>query len=272
MTLKSDLTKKLTEKLLRYKIFEPHRANVSDLYHITLSYRLIIAFVDFLGFLGISLIFYNTILPGFILSPLIIPFYDYHYRHIIGKRKNQLEHQFKDMLTSLNSALSTGYSLENATKEAYVEMTSVYGEKATICREISVIINLINLGKSVEYAYETFAVRCNVDCIITFSEILTIAKRSSGNLTSVIKSTTSTLLLKIDSDRDIKSAIASKLFERNIMIFMPIIIIAYVSLSSPGFFTPLYTTLAGRAIMTFCLIVYIFAIWLSTRIFRMEAL
>ena len=257
---------------MKFKLFEPHIPSVSGIFYVSKYHRILVVCGDLAAFLGLSMIFYNSLIPGILFSPLIIFLYNYQYRQMTEKRKNQLEYQFKDLLTSLNAAIATGYSLENATKEAYLEMSSMYGEKSTICKEISIILNHLHLGKSVEYAYEQFAKRCDSDYILTFSEVLTIAKRSSGNISSVIKQTSSTILLKIDSDREIKQTLSSKLFERNIMIFMPILILAYVGISSPGFFDPLYSTLVGRLIMTCCLAIYLFAIWLSSRIFRLEAL
>ncbi len=261
---------KIKNKILNYKLFLPHRGDICELYHISISHRIFLIITDIAALFLISLIFYNSLIPGLVAIPFIVVFYDYHYKQAVRKRKIQLEHQFRDLLTSLNAALSTGYSLENATKDAYTELISAYGEKSYICREISVIINLLNLGKPVEDAYEIFAKRCDLDCITTFSEILTISKRSSGDISAIIRATSSNLLMKIDSDRDIRSSIASKLFERNIMIFMPLIIITYVSISSPGFFTPLYETMAGRLIMTASLALYIFAIWLSAKIFNLD--
>ena len=160
--------------------------------------------------------------------------------------------------------------MENATKEAYIEMRSVYGKNSVICKEISIILNRLNLGASVEQAYDSFASRCRVDSVTMFSEILTISKRSSGDINSIIRASTSTLLMKIDSEREVRTTLSSKIFERNIMILMPGLIILYVSISSPGFFDPLYGTLAGRLIMTVCLGIYLFAIWLSAKIFKKE--
>ncbi len=257
---------------MKLKLFEKHIPSVSSLYYVSLYHRIIISTVDFVTFLCLSVIFYGSFVPGILLSPLIVLLYNYQYEQLISKRKSLLEYRFKDLLTSLNAAITTGYSLENATKEAYLEISSMYGEKSVICKEISIIINNLHLGKSVEYAYEQFAKRCKSDYILTFSEVLSIAKRSSGNVTAVIKQTSSTISLKIDSDREIKQTLSSKLFERNIMIFMPILILAYVGISSPGFFDPLYSTLVGKLIMTCCLLIYLFSIWLSTKIFRLEAL
>ena len=47
---------------------------------------------------------------------------------------------------------------------------------------------------------------------------------------------------------------------------MPFGIILYIDLSSGGFFEVMYSTAAGRLIMTVCLLVYLAACLLSERI------
>ena len=50
--------------------------------------------------------------------------------------------------------------------------------------------------------------------------------------------------------------IAAKRLEQNIMSVIPFAIVLYVGVTSKGYFDVLYTTSAGRVIMTVCLGVY----------------
>ena len=49
------------------------------------------------------------------------------------------------------------------------------------------------------------------------------------------------------------------------MSMVPILIVCYLDLTSPGFFDVLYTTIAGRMIMTGCLMVYLGSMYLGKR-------
>ena len=46
------------------------------------------------------------------------------------QEKQQLCSQFKETIASVAAALNAGYSVENAWREAKVEMTQLYGEQA----------------------------------------------------------------------------------------------------------------------------------------------
>ena len=61
-----------------------------------------------------------------------------------------------------------------------------------------------------------------------------------------------------------------KQFEQRIMNLMPYLIVLYVDLSSPGFFSQMYETAVGRVVMTGCLVVYLLAWRVSGKILQIE--
>ena len=66
--------------------------------------------------------------------------------------------------------------------------------------------------------------------------------------------------------------ITSKLFKQvyQTIILMPYLIVLYVDLSSPGFFSQMYETAVGRVVMTGCLVVYLLAWRVSGKILQIE--
>ena len=99
-----------------------------------------------------------------------------------------------------------------------------------------------------------------------FSQVLSITKRNGGDLIAIIRTSSETIGLKIDVQREISVSIAQKKFEQNIMVIMPIAIMSYIRLSSKGFFTPVYHNAAGIFLMTICLTLYLFAIILGFKL------
>ena len=71
----------------------------------------------------------------------------------------------------------------------------------------------LNLNISIEDAFNEFAKECRVEEINNFSEILSYAKRSGGNLIQIIKNTTDSISEKIDVKREISTIISAKQFE-----------------------------------------------------------
>ena len=63
---------------------------------------------------------------------------------------------------------------------------------------------------------------------------------------------------------------AEKQFEQRIMNLMPYLIVLYVDLSSPGFFSQMYETAVGRGVMTGCLVLYLLAWRVSGKILQIE--
>ena len=71
---------------------------------------------------------------------------------------------------------------------------------------------------------------------------------------------------RIQVKEEIRTLTASRRFEQKIMNGMPVLIVLYIDATSPGFFDGMYTTMAGRAVMTGCLAVYLLSYWLSGKI------
>ena len=75
---------------------------------------------------------------------------------------------------------------------------------------------------------------------------------------------------KIQVKRDIQTILASRQFEQKVMNLVPIFILFYIEVTSPGFFSPMYQNPAGICIMTICLAVYLAAYVLSRKIVAIE--
>ena len=54
------------------------------------------------------------------------------------------------------------------------------------------------------------------------------------------------------------------------MNLVPLLLVIYVDFSNPGFFTVMYTTAMGRAVMTGCLVLYLLSVGLSWKILNIE--
>ena len=139
-----------------------------------------------------------------------------------------------------------------------------------ITREFSYLSHQLSMNRTVESLLFDFAVRSGLDEIKQFAEIFAVSKRSRGELVSVVNHVVHVLGDRIAVQEEILTMTAEKRLEQKIMNLMPYLIVLYVDLASPGFFAPMYETAAGRLVMTVCLLVYLSACLLSSRILRME--
>lgn len=217
----------------------------------------------------ISILFYNSLLPVIISLPVGIIYYRFVRDSLKRRRDDLLTLQFKDFLISVSSLLSTGYSLENAIMESRKELLSIHND-CLMTRELDRIIGQLHLHMSPEAIFMELSQRTDIDEIKTFSQILSIAKQSGGDLIHIIFTTSSSISSRINIRIEINTALSGKKFELYIMALMPVIIMLYINLTQPGFFNPMYHNIIGIIIMTACLLMYMGAIVMAYRILSVE--
>lgn len=211
-------------------------------------------------------LFYDNIWIGFVFFPYIYIHVKRGMSKWILKQKEKIAKEFKDGMQAVVSALTAGYSLENSFREALVELELLYGKKTMIYEGFQRIVFRLNLNSNMEEAFYEFAKECDVEEIYNFSEVLSYAKRSGGNLIQIIRNTTETIGEKIDTKREINVIISAKQLEQTIMNYVPLGIILYMRLTSGEMFEKVYHNWIGAIFMTICLIVYFIARFIAEKI------
>lgn len=207
-------------------------------------------------FCGIFYLFYQSLWTILLAVPVSCFAVKKKEKKRLEDRKWQLNMEFKEAILSLSAALNAGYSIENAFAEAIKDLHLLYGEESYIIPEFAYILHQIKMNRTVESAIEEFAKRSGVEDICNFSEVVATAKRTGGDLIKIIHTTGRTIGDKIEIKREIKTLITAKKFEAKIMNVIPLMIILYLLVTSPGFLDPLYYNMMGAAVMTIALVVY----------------
>lgn len=186
------------------------------------------------------------------------------------KRLERLSGEFKEGIRVLSASLGSGYSVENAFRASVEELTILFGEEGLIVREFSYIVSQMGLNRPVEGLLADFGRRSGLEDVQNFAEIFQLAKRSGGHLGAIMDYTAGVMGDKMQIQEDIRTATASRRMEQRVMSCLPYAIVLYVDMTSPGFFDVMYTTGAGRAVMTACLLCYGAALVISWRILEIE--
>lgn len=213
-------------------------------------------------------LFYGSFIAGVIISPLSMLIYKERRKQIIQRKTRQLENQFKDMLISVSDALKVGYSFENAIRECYRDMCSIYGVDSVICGEIKIMISQIKLNIRTQEVVDNFAKRVDLKNAKLFSQIFQVAKSTGGNMTEIIKSVTDDIVLKETTRDEITASVTEKRMEQRIMSVIPIFIILYITVTTPGFLDVMYASVLGKLIMTGCIAAYVMAYLWGERIIQ----
>ncbi len=204
----------------------------------------------------VGYLFYKSIIGVLFLMPLVYFYLKKKKKTLEKERKWKLNLEFRDGILALAAALEAGYSAENALQESCRDLALVYPEGAMIMQEFAYMANQVRANIMVEKALEDFAFRSGIEDIQSFAEVFGTAKRTGGDLLQVIKLTGNMISDKIEVKREIITLVAAKRLEANIMKGIPLLILAYLSLCSPGFLDPLYRNVLGVILMTGILMGY----------------
>ncbi len=205
----------------------------------------------------ISRLFYDSLTAFVLLLPLSAVMYRKKILEEEEKRKRILAMQFRDMLASLITAYRTGYSAENAFIEAYHDMRRQYGDAAPVSAELSQIACGIQNRIPLDRLLSEFAGRTQIEEILEFSDIYRVACASGGNMVEILTRTERMIRGRMEVENEIAILTAGRRMEQKIMSIVPFAIIAYISLTSKGYFDVVYHNPEGIAVMTICLAVYL---------------
>ncbi len=218
------------------------------------------------GALIISFLFYDSLIPAFLFCPGLKFYFKKIRIYLMQKQQQLLLTQFRDMMSAICASLHSGYSMENAVRESYKELRVIYGENSMICLELKTMAQRLNVNIPIEQIFQDFALRSGCNDILMFAQILLIAKRSGGDLISIIRSSSETIGEKISLKKEILTATSAKRMEQMIMFFMPVAIMFYIRLTSHDFFDSVYHNATGMVIMTICLVIYAAAVLLGFKL------
>ena len=204
----------------------------------------------------------NILIPtvvGLIAGYLFIPV---RTKQIIDKRRKDLNHQFRDMLDGLTTSLSAGKNVMDSFTSVYEDLKVQYEEGAYIHRELEIILSGMNNNFSIEDLLEDFGVRSGIDDIKSFANVFKISYRKGGNVKDIIRNTHAILSDKMEITEEIETLVASNKLEQNIMIVMPIALIAVIKMMSPEFAAN-FVTPTGIISTTISIVIYIIAYFIG---------
>jgi len=216
-------------------------------------------------------IFFGNIPVGFLFSAGSVFYPRYKASDLIRKRKAELNLQFKDALYSLSSSLSAGKSLESAFRAALKDLQVLYPEPGTpIIRELEYVCRRMELNDPVELTLQDFARRSGLEDIRNFADVVSICKRTGGNMVQVVKNTSGIIGDRIEIAQDIELILARQKFEQKILNVMPVIFIGLIKFGGSGYMDSLYVSAGGYLLMAAALSVIFISHLIARQIVDIE--
>ena len=204
----------------------------------------------------ISYLFFRSWIAFFLLFPGILFFLRDRKKQMLEKRKIRLQNQFLTGMQLVCTSLQAGYAVENAFREALPELEKIYDQDAFILQEFYFLVKQIGLNRTVEALLMDLGNRSGVEDIRNFAEVFSTAKRTGGDLIAITRNTVSSIQQKQETQQEIETSLSGKVMERNMMSAIPLFMIGYVEMTSPGFLDTMYHNAAGITVMSVCLLIY----------------
>lgn len=206
--------------------------------------------------------FFQSLMVFCLLLPGCVVFFKDRKKYLRELRAEQMQSQFLTGMQLVSTSLQAGYSVENAFKEALRELKKIYEEDAFIVQEFRYIVSQVSFNRPMEILLLDLGQRSYVEDIQSFAEVFFTAKRTGGDLMAIIQNTVCCIQQKRETQREIETCLSGKRMEQNMMSVIPLFMLGYVKLTSPGFLDSLYHNVVGVTVMAGCFGVYLLAyIW-----------
>ena len=219
---------------------------------------------------GINYLFYKSPAVFLFMLPVPVWYIRQRRRQQIILRKRRLQNQFKDALNAIQVGIASGYSLENTVREARKDLERIYSKEAEMTHEFAYMESQIRHGVSLEELLYDLGLRSGVEDIMNFSDVLIQSKKMGGNMRIVLQNCITSIEERLEVKKEIQAVLSSRKMEQKIMSVIPLGIILYMQLTSPGFLDVLYGNEMGICIMTACLALYLAAFQWGVRLTEIE--
>ena len=203
---------------------------------------------------------------GLLAAKFFIPI---RTEQIILSRKRKLRKQFIDLLDSLATSISSGKNVPASFAAAREDLLVQYPEDAYIIQEVENIISGIQNNIDVSGMLLNFGERSGIQDIKTFGRVFETAYSKGANLKDVVRNCHLILSNKCEIEAEIETKVASNKNEQNIMVIMPIILIAMIKFAGSDFAAN-FTTPSGIISTTIAIGAFVGAYMLGRKILKIE--
>jgi len=225
-----------------------------------------------LGLLALcSYLFYRNFFLLFLFFPAYLkgkPLFE-KYRH--GKQNDALLREFRDFLFSLSASFATGRHMREAMHSASSYLREIYGKDSILAEKLDDMCAAIEeTGASEAEVFSGFAEESDLEDIRTFIDVYCTCIETGGNMVLAVDKAAEVIGEKIKLEGEIKAMIAQKKFEGRLIAVMPFVMLFFLQLMAPSYLEIMYTTIAGRLLMTMALLLNLFTVLWIERMTNIE--
>lgn len=231
-----------------------------------MSRKIIVGIIYLIIAIIVKLIQSKIIQPYEMIIPFIFGFYtlDVIYIYKYSKYRKKIENDMLEAITVMNNAFKSGRSIIQSIDLVSNELDG------PIAKEFKKIKQEILFGLDIEVAFRRFAERIKIEEAVYLTSSLSVLNKTGGNIIKVFDSIEKTLFSRKKLQVELKSLTSSSKLIMYVLIFVPIVFVAFISIINKDYFEPLFTNPLGVALMIIMLIIYITYIIIVRRVMRVR--
>lgn len=182
----------------------------------------------------------------------------------INRRIDLFERQFVDALGIAARALRAGHPLASAFHSISTEIGEPVGKLfGEIYQEQSLGLDLQD---SIRRVADTTR---NTDLKL-FATAVSIQMTTGGNLADVTDRLAAVMRVRMRLNRRIRMLTTSTRMNRNTLLAVPVLLFAFLNVSSPDYVGVMYTTLLGRVLLMVTVAGMVFGAWIMARLSKLK--
>ena len=199
-------------------------------------------------------VFYGNLIAAFVAGVFSLSGIKVYKKSLADRRKSALRVQFKDLLYSVSSSVSSGRHLNEALEDSERAVALIHGRDSILAVEIRTMCRVMRDTNCTEDVVLTdLSKRSGVREIADFTDVCLTCKYSGGDLPGMISKAVYLLTQNIELEKEKEVMLSQKKMESRILAVMPVAVTALINLTSGDYLAMMYNTLTGRIIMTIAL-------------------
>lgn len=222
--------------------------------------------------LFVFIIFFARIIEGIypslldLLVSVLLGFYslDIYFRVYDYIKKKQIEQDLLNAIIIMNNAFRSGRSTMQAIEIVATEL------KGPIRQEFRKMHLEISYGLSLDVVFERFSKRVDSEEVNYITSSLSILNKTGGNIIKVFSSIEKMLFNKRKLKQEMKSLTSSANMISKILLILPFVFAAFITILNPSYFLPLINTTLGNILLFVIIVVYLLYAFIVNKIMKVR--
>lgn len=190
--------------------------------------------------------------------------YDFYLKYHENQRNKQIDADLLKAIIIMNNAFKSGYNITQAINIVVKDLTGPISE------EFYRIGEDLKYGLELKDVFERFYQRVEIEDTKYITSSLSLLNLTGGNLVGIFSSIETSFTNKKRLKDELYAMTSSSNLVYKILLFIPFILILFLSIFNPTFFAPLFGSVIGYIIIILAIGIYIVYIHIIKRILRVD--